>query len=345
MKSKLRVLLCVAFCALATVSCGARKKAAGGPRIGFSAATDLFLLERWDKDIRVFSNVARELGAEVVFAKAPGNALSQIPQIQYLLEQDIDVLVVIPQDMDILGGVVKKAMAKGIPVLAYDRPIMQVPISGYVSFDNREVGKLLASALVSKVPRGNYLIVNGSIHDNNSFEVSAGVHEVLDPRIARKEISLVNEIWLDFWSFDEARQKIGKVLEKTTDIDAISCANDQLAGAAVSLLAESRLAGKVYVVGQDADLLACQRVVDGLQLMTVYKPLPSLAMRAAQLAVQMAKKEHPEPDKYFDNKSGTDIPFFVEKPTAVYKEQMEATVVEDGFHSREDVYRTEQARK
>jgi D-xylose transport system substrate-binding protein len=341
MKRKWLLVLCIAL----VFSCDGKRKAESKVRIGFSAATDLFLLERWDKDLRVFSNVARELGAEVIFAKSPGDALSQIPQIQYLLEQDIDVLVVIPQDMDILGGVVKKAMGKGIPVLAYDRPIMQVPISGYVSFDNREVGELMARALVSKAPTGNYLIVNGSIHDNNSFEVNKGVHQVLDPLIAKRDISVVDEIWLDFWSFDEARQKIGKVFEKTTRISAISCANDQLAGAAVSLLAEARLAGKVYVVGQDADLLACQRVVDGLQLMTVYKPLPSLATRAAQLAVRMAKKEVPKPDKYFDNKSGTSIPFYVEVPTAVYKEQMRSTVIEDGFHSAEDVYRTAQAQK
>jgi D-xylose transport system substrate-binding protein len=341
MKRRALLLLCV----LLFASCGAKRREADKIRIGFSVATDLFLLERWEKDIRVFSNVARELGAEVIFAKSPGNALSQIPQIQYLLAQDIDVLVVIPQDMDILGGVVKKAMAKGIPVLTYDRPIMQVPISGYVSFDNREVGKLLAGALASKAPTGNYLIVNGSIHDNNSFEVNKGVHEILDPLIAKKEINLVDEIWLDFWSFDEARLKIGKVFERTTDIDAISCANDQLAGAAVSVLAELRLAGKVYVVGQDADLLACQRVVDGLQLMTVYKPLPDLATKAARVAVQMAKRQDPGTDRFFDNHSGVDIPFFVEIPTAVYKEQMQSTVIEDGFHSKEDIYRSAQAQK
>lgn len=341
MKNRIPVALCLAAALLSWASCTAKKKPESRLRIGFSAATDLFLLERWDKDIRVFSNVARELGAEVVFAKSPGDALSQIPQIQYLLEQDVDVLVVIPQDMDILGGIVKKAMSKGVPVLAYDRPIMQVPISGYVSFDNREVGRLMAEALVAKAPKGRYLIVNGSIHDNNSFEVSRGVHDVLDPLVAGRNIEMVDEVWLDLWSFDEARQKVGKVFEKTTDITAISCANDQLAGAAISLLAESRLAGKVYVAGQDADLLACQRVVDGLQLMTVYKPLSNLATRAAKIAVLMAKRQAPPADRYFDNKSGVEIPYYVEVPVAVNKELMMSTVVQDGFHSRKDVYRSE----
>jgi D-xylose transport system substrate-binding protein len=79
--------------------------------------------------------------------------------------------------------------------------------------------------------------------------------------------------------------------------------------------------------------------------MTVYKPLPDLATRAAQVAVRMARKERPEPDQYFDNKSGAKIPFYVEIPAAVYKEQMEATVIQDGFHSREDVYRSVPARE
>lgn len=319
-------------------SCSKTEPERSGIRIGFSAASDTFLIERWDRDIKIFMAAAREEGAEVIFVKSPGNALGQIPQIQYLLEQDIDVLVVIPQDMELLAGIIKKIMDKGIPVLSYDRPIMGVAINGYVSFDNREVGRLMATALTSEVKRGNYLIVNGSVRDNNSYEVNRGVHEILDPYVERKEISIVEEIWLDEWSFDEAMEKIGNVLERTLDIQAISAANDMIAEAAILLLSERRLAGKVAVVGQDADLLSCQRVVEGTQLMTVYKPIPGLAGRAAKLAVQMARNELPEPEQYIDNNSGQDIAFFVESPVAVFKEQMEETIIRDGFHSRDDIY-------
>lgn len=310
-----------------------------GIRIGFSATSDTFLLERWDRDIKIFMAAARAEGAEVLFAKSPGNALGQIPQIQYLMEQNIDVLVVIPQDMELLAGIIKKIRDKGIPVLAYDRPIMGVPISGYVSFDNRVVGRLLASALVSEAATGNYLIVNGSIRDNNSYEVNRGVHEILDPYIERNDIKIVEEIWLDEWSFDEAIEKIDAVMARNPDIQAISAANDMLAEAAIRLLSERRLAGKVAVVGQDADLLSCQRVVEGTQLMTVYKPIPRLAERAAILAVQLARNELPEPDQYIDNNSGQDLAFFVETPIAVYKEQMDETIIKDGFHLKDDVYR------
>lgn len=308
-------------------------------RIGFSAASDTFLLERWDRDIKIFMASARENDAEVIFAKSPGNAMGQIPQIQYLMEQDIDVLVVIPEDMESLSPIIKKIIDKGIPVLSYDRPVMNVPITGYVSFDNKQVGRLLAGALISEVPRGRYLIVNGSVRDNNSFEVNRGVHEVLDPYIKQGEISLVEEIWLDDWSFDEATRKIGDVLARTQNIQAISAANDMIAEAAIRLLSERRLAGKVAVVGQDADLLSCQRIMEGTQLMTVYKPIAHLAERAALLAVDMARDELPDPEQFIDNNSGTDIPFYVETPIAVDKEQMDDTVIKDGFHSKEDVYR------
>lgn len=322
-------------------SCRAKRPDNDQPiRIGFSAASETFLLERWDRDIKIFMNTARELGAEVIFAKSPGNALDQIPQIQYLLGQDIDVLVVIPQDKALLSGVIQKTLDRGIPVLAYDRPIMDVPITGYVSFDNNEVGRLLASSLVSRIPEGNYLIVNGSIHDNNSYQVNSGVHEILDPLVDAGDIRIAQEIWLEQWSYDEALVEIGKFLDTTEDIQAVSAANDLIAQAAIRLLLERQLAGKVLVVGQDADLVSCQSIVEGKQLMTVYKPIQNLAARAAGLAVAMAEREMPEPDRFIDNNSSREIPYFVEKPVPVFKEDMDSTVIADGFHSREDVYRT-----
>jgi D-xylose transport system substrate-binding protein len=307
--------------------------------IGFSVATETFLLERWDRDIQIFLSSARERGAEVILQKSEGNAQGQIPQIEYLIEQNVDVLVIIPHDMELLAGVLKKAEDRGIPVLAYDRPVMGIPISGYVSFDNQEVGRLLSRALVQAVPQGNYLVVNGSKRDNNSYEVNKGVYDILNPYIERKEITVVEEIWLEEWSYDEALDKIRRVLQKNTRIKAISCANDQIADAAIRALSEKQIAGKVAVVGQDADLLSCQRVVEGTQLMTVYKPIPKLAQRAADLAVSLAKGDKPESEQTLDNGSESPIPFYVETPVAVFKEQMESTVIKDGFHSHEDVYR------
>jgi D-xylose transport system substrate-binding protein len=307
--------------------------------IGFSIATDTFIIERWNKDIKIFTGAASDLGADVIVQLSAGGTKEQIAQINFLIDRKIDVLVVIAHDTDMLSGVVKKAMDAKIPVVAYDRLIMGVPIDAYVSFNNREVGRMFGRALSDAIPRGKYLIVNGSRRDNNSFEVYSGLHEIIDPMVKAGMISIVDELWLDEWSSDEALEKIGKVLEKTTDIDAISCANDQIAGAAIQLLSEYRLAGKVAVVGQDADISACQKIVEGTQLMTVYKPIAKLAYSAAEIAVALARDEHLPTDLVVENKSGTTIPFYIQEPLSVFGTNIDTTIIRDGFHSREDVYR------
>ncbi len=310
-------------------------------RIGFSIATDTFIIERWNKDIKIFTEAAKSLGAEVIMQLSAGGTQAQIEQIEYLLGRDIDVLVVLAHDTDLLSGVIKSVHDKGIPVICYDRLIQGVPVDAYISFDNYQVGRLFGQALTEAVPAGNYLIINGSVKDDNSYKVNDGLHEVIDPAIETGDIQLVEEIWLEEWSSDEATERVREVLERTTDIDAISAGNDQLANAAISLLAELRMAGDVAVVGQDADLLSCQRVIEGLQLMTVYKPIGKLATKAAELAVAMARGASlPEPDDYMDNGSNEPIPFFREAPVAVYRDTMEDTVIRDGFHSYADVFRS-----
>ena len=313
--------------------------------IGFSIATDTFIIERWNKDIKIFSGAARDLGADVIVQLSAGGSKEQIAQIEFLMTRDIDVLVIVAHDTELLAGAVKKAKDQRIPVVAYDRLIMGTPIDAFVSFNNREVGRLFGKALTQVKPKGNYVIVNGSIRDNNSYEVNAGLHEILDPAIKRQEIRIVEEIWLDEWSSDEALEKLGRILNRTTNIDAISCANDQIAAVAIQLLAEYRLAGKVAVVGQDADVGACQKIVEGTQLMTVYKPISALATRAASVANDIAHGIKASPDLMIDNRSGSMIPYYIEEPRAVFAGNMDTSVIKDRFHSAEDIYRNMPVKK
>ena len=139
----------------------AKRKNKTKPLIGFSIASDTFILERWNKDIKIFSSEIASLGGDVLLQLSAGGTEAQITQIEYLLSKDIDALVVIPNDSDMLSGVIQQAVDKQIPVIAYDRPINGVPIDAYVSFDNKSVGMLMAKALTSACPHGNYLIING----------------------------------------------------------------------------------------------------------------------------------------------------------------------------------------
>ncbi|MDR2759310.1 MAG: substrate-binding domain-containing protein [Spirochaetaceae bacterium] len=306
--------------------------------IGFSVATDTFIIERWNKDVKVFSGAAQELGGDVIVQLSAGGTREQIAQINYMVNQNIDILVVIAHDTEMIAGAVKQVRDAGIPVIAYDRLIMGVPLDAYISFDSLEVGRLFGRTLVEAVPRGKYLIVNGSLHDTNSFDISTGLHEIIDPYIESRQIRVEREIWLEEWSFDEALEKIGAIFNETVDFDAIACGNDAIASAAIQLLAERRLAGEVTVVGQDAELISCQHIMEGLQLMTVYKPIGKLAARAAQLTMAVAENRTIPYDMLRDNGSGTPIPSYIEAPIAVLKDNMEV-IIRDGFHSREDIYR------
>jgi D-xylose transport system substrate-binding protein len=162
-----------------------RGRAEKGVTIGFSIATDTFIIERWNKDMKVFSAAAQELGAAVIVQLSAGGTREQIAQINYLVNQRIDILVVIAHDTEVLAGAVKQVRDAGIPVIAYDRLIMGTPLDAYISFDSREVGRMFGTALLKAVPRGNYLVVNGSLHDSNSYEINAGLHERIDPAINR----------------------------------------------------------------------------------------------------------------------------------------------------------------
>jgi len=109
-----------------------------------------------------------------------------------------------------------------------------------------------------------------------------------------------------------------------------------LAEAVIGVLAESRLPAKV--AGQDADLSACQRIAEGSQYVTVYKPIDRLALKAAGFAVMLARGEKIDTTSTIDDGQAK-VPYVRLEPIPVVKETLEATVIKDGFHSADEVYR------
>jgi len=119
----------------------------------------------------------------------------------------------------------------------------------------------------------------------------------------------------------------------------VVAANDGVAGGAIQALAEQKLAGTTLVSGQDAELSACQRIAEGTQSMTVYKPIRLLAGKAAEVAVKMARKQpHGETTRGLPN-GRIDVPSILIAPTAVDRDNLVSTVVADGYQKLEDVYK------
>jgi len=306
-------------------------------KIGFSM--DTLKEERWQKDRDLFVKRAEELGAEVIVQSADGNDETQVNQAQALLLQGVDVLVVIPHNADVAGAIVEAAAKQNVPVVSYDRLIRNSAPSLYISFDNEKVGELQAKYLLERAPKGNYILIGGAPTDNNAKMLRTGQMKVLQPAIDRGDIKIVADQWAKDWLAEEALKHTENALTQNSDnVAAVVASNDSTAGGVVQALAGKGLAGKVFVSGQDADLAALQRVVAGTQSMTVYKPVSQLARKAAEAAVSLAKKEKPATDKSVNN-GRVDVPFIYLEPIPVDKENVDATVIKDGYQKREDVYK------
>lgn len=306
--------------------------------ITIGLSMDNLRLERWQHDRDIFVERAEELGAEVLVQSANGDDMVQMSQAENLITQGIDVLVVVPHNGQIMGSIVREAHANDVPVLAYDRMLMDSKVDYYLSFDNVRVGELQAEFLVERQPEGKYFLLGGSPTDNNAKLFREGQMNVLQPYIDEGKIEIVGDQWAKDWLPQEALSIIENALTaNNNDIDVVVASNDSTAGGTIEALAEQGLAGEVLVSGQDADLAAVQRVVEGTQTMTIYKPIRDLATRGAEVAVKMAKGEEVETNGAINN-GEYDVPSILLTPVQVHKGNMVDTVIEDGFHEMEEVY-------
>lgn len=313
------------------------KSKSGKVRIGF--LLDSLQQERWQKDRDIFMAKAQELGAEVLLQTADGDDETQIKQAESLLTQGVDVIVLVPHNAEVAGVIVDKAKKEKVPVISYDRLVKNSEPDLYISFDNEKVGELQAKYLVEKAPKGNYVLIGGAPTDNNALLLRKGQMKVLQPFIDKGDIKIVADQWAKEWMADEALKHAENALtQNNNNIAAIVTSNDGTAGGAIQPLIRLGLAGKVLVSGQDAEKAALQRIVQGTQTMTVYKPVKNLATRSAEVAVAIARGEKFETNAKINN-GRIDVPSILLEPISVDKSNLDETVIKDGFQKREEVYK------
>lgn len=329
------IRLAIVLVGLLFIACKKEEKAAAEQLIiGFSLA-DL-KEERWQRDRDYFVAMAESLGAKVLVQDAGGDPNAQVRQCDGLLAKGAKVLVVVPKNAEAARPIVLNAQARKVKVISYDRLIADAPVDLYLSFDNVKVGEIQARSIVEKAPKGNYLVLRGDPADKNSDMIHAGHLKVLQPLIDRGDVKIVANQACDKWLRSEARRITADALQKQA-VDAIVASNDGTASGAISALEDRKLAGKVPVSGQDADLIACQYVWKGLQTVTVYKPIRKLAEQAAVQAVKAAKGEPLDAGAQTLANGAYQVPTLFLEPIPVTKENLLATVVADGFHRREDI--------
>ena len=286
---------------------------------------------RWVKDKQIFTRNIEELGGEVVFSAAEKDYEKQYEMAKEMLDAGIDVLVVVPTDMNEAAKIVMMAHKKGIRVVSYDRLIKNCGLDYYVSFDHVHVGELQANYLTTACPSGNYAILGGAINDNNSFLLRLGQLNVLQPIVDRGDIKVVYDNYASEWSEEEGYRLMKACLNKTKDIQAVLAASDRLAAGAIKAINEVGIDSDICIAGMDADLEACQRILAGTQSMTVYKPIEAIAVKAAEVAMQIATEDD-APNMYLSVNNGfKQVPAVLLPAMVVSKETIDLTVVADGY--------------
>jgi D-xylose transport system substrate-binding protein len=278
---------------------------------------------------------------QIIYSNANQDATQQLSQAEAALTNGAQVLVLDPVDSAAAATIANKAKAQGVPVIAYDRLILNSDgVNYYISFDNEEVGKLQAQSLVDdlnqmNMDNPNIVMINGSPTDNNAGLFKQGAHSVFDPLVADGKLTIAKEYDTPDWSPDQAQNEMQQALTALgNQVDGVYAANDGTASGAIAAMKAAGLDPLPPVTGQDAELAGIQRILAGEQYMTVYKAIKPEAEAAAQLAYDLlTQTEVPASmtNGKSVNNSSIDVPSVLLTPIAVTKDNIKDTVVADNF--------------
>ncbi len=334
-------LMLAAACVKAPNEQGGNSPTANKPdgeiKIGFSMAT--LKEERWQKDKVAFEAHCEKMKVKCVITVANADAQQQANDVDNLLTQGVDVLVIAPHDSTQAASMVDKAKAQNVAVISYDRLINSEKIDLYISHQVPVIGRKMAEYALAKVPKGNYVMVYGASTDNNGMILKQEQNAVLKPAVDRGDIKIVADQHAKDWKPEEALKIVENALTQNADkIDAVIASNDGTAGGAISALETKGLAGKVLVTGQDAEKAALQRIAEGTQTMTVYKPIEPLAQGAVEAAIKLAKGEKLDSEPFKSDAMTKDIAAILLEVIVVDKDNLQDTVIKDGWITFDEVY-------
>lgn len=245
-----------------------------------------FQEERWKTDETAIKTQLEKLGAKYISADAAGSPEKQLADIDGLMAKGAKVLIVLAMDKDAILPAVNKATKQKVPVIAYDR-LIEAPGVFYITFDNKEVGRMQARAVFQAKPKGNYVMIKGSPTDPNANFLREGQQEIIDAAVKKGDIKIVGEEYTEGWKPEVAQKNMEQILTKNGGkVDAVVASNDGTAGGVVAALSSKGLKG-VPVSGQDGDFAALNRVALGTQTVSVWKDARDLGKQAASAAVSL----------------------------------------------------------
>jgi D-xylose transport system substrate-binding protein len=297
-----------------------------------------FQEERWKTDEAAIKGALEAAGADYVSTDAQSSSSKQISDVESLIAQGVDALIILAQDSQAIGPAVQAAADEGIPVVGYDR-LIEDNRAFYLTFDNVEVGRMQARAVLAAAPNGNYVMIKGSPTDPNADFLRGGQQEVLQSAIDAGDITIVGEAYTDGWLPANAQRNMEQILTANDNkVDAVVASNDGTAGGVVAALAAQGLDG-IPVSGQDGDHAALNRVAKGTQTVSVWKDARDLGKAAGEIAAALAggsaMADVPGAMSW-TSPAGTELTAMFLKPVPVTKDNLSA-VVDAGWITQDEL--------
>jgi D-xylose transport system substrate-binding protein len=287
-----------------------------------------FQEERWKTDEAAMKAELDQLGAGYISADAQSSSAKQLSDVESLIAQGADALIILAQDSQAIGPAVQAAADEGIPVVGYDR-LIEDPRAFYLTFDNVEVGRMQARAVLEAAPKGRYVMIKGSPTDPNADFLRGGQQEVLQAAIDAGDIEIVGEAYTDGWLPANAQRNMEQILTATDNgVDAVVASNDGTAGGVVAALTAQGMDG-IPVSGQDGDHAALNRVAKGTQTVSVWKDARDLGRAAARIAVSLAEGTQMtgiKDSELWTSPGGTDLNAVFLEPLPITRDNLSAVV-------------------
>jgi D-xylose transport system substrate-binding protein len=298
------------------------------------------------QDRPLFEQKVQELcpDCDILYQNADQDPTKQQSQVEAAVTEGVDVIVLDPVDSTSAAGMVTRAQQADIPVISYDRLILDADLAAYAEFNSPEVGQQQAEALVEALaegdnPEGPIVQINGDPKDNNATLFKEGATQVFEDEGVEVAAEYDTPDWLPENAQKEMDQAITSVGKD--GFHGVLAANDGTAGGVIAALKGAGLdPSSIPVTGQDAELAAIQRILAGEQYMTVYKPIKPLADNAATLAVAVVNGEDPAESEVINGEedNGTEqVPTAITDTIPVFADNVADTVVQDEYWTAQDI--------
>ena len=337
----------------------------GGQKVGIAMPTQS--LERWNRDGSYLDEQFKSAGYETILTYSDNDTNRQVNDIQNMIAEDVDLLVIAAIDGEALNTVMNEAGEAGIPVIAYDRLIMNDNASYYVSFDNYTVGTLQGQYVVDTLDLDNAAgpfnieFTAGDPADNNATYFFNGAMDVLKPYIESGKLNVVSgqtdfdtvatAAWDSQTAMERAQNILASYYADGTQVDVWLCSNDSTAlGVAQAIESDYAGSNQPIITGQDGDEANLKNIVDGKQSMTVYKAVANEAVVTLDLGKAILNGDTVDDslitasgwefDCAYDTESyftsdGNNCPSFLLVPDVVTKDNMVEKLVDTGYYTQD----------